>query len=116
MGDEPIACRLTDTEFRARRDGLLAAVRGVVASAVWQPNGLALEFPPSAAVLGQLLELVAAERTCCPFLQFQLETGPGDAPTRLTITGPPGSRAFLETLGLAEAPGPAGRRPQETQK
>jgi len=112
MTNVPLACQLTDLEFRARRDGLLAVVRGMVVSARWQPNGLALEFPPSTRALEPLLELVAAERTCCPFLHFQLEAGPADAPTRLTITGPPGSRAFLETLRLAP-PSEGTGRPQE---
>ena len=103
----PIACRLTDAELRVRREGLLGAVRELVLTATWQPEGLVLEFPPSSAALSPLLELIAAERVCCPFLQFHLQTGPGETPTRLTITGPPGSRAFLETLGLAEPISPA---------
>jgi hypothetical protein len=114
MSDVPLACQLTDLEFRARRDGLLAAVRDMVVTAAWQPEGLALEFAPSTSAPGPLLELVAAERTCCPFLQFRLEAGPGDTPTRLTITGPPGSRTFLETLRLASPSGDAGRPAQET--
>ena len=97
-----MACQLTDAEFRNRRNGLLRAVRGMVISAAWQPNGLILEFPGSIVALRTLLELIAAERTCCPFLRFDLQTGPGDGPTRLTISGPAGSREFLETLGLAE--------------
>jgi len=112
MTEVPIACQLTDSEFRARRDGLLSVVRGMVVSARWQPNGLALEFLPSASALGPVLELIAAERTCCPFLHFQLGTGPADAPTRVTITGPPGSRTFLEALRLAPPSEGAGR-PQE---
>jgi len=101
MTEQAIACQLTDNEFRARRDGLLAAVRKMVVTATWGRDGLALEVPPSSDALGALLELIAAERMCCPFLQFRLEAGPADAPTRLTITGPPGSRTFLETLRLA---------------
>jgi hypothetical protein len=102
MSDVPIACRLTSAEFR-RRAGLLADVRAMIRSATWGTDELALEFPPNAP-LGPVLELVAAERVCCPFLRFHLETGPADAMTRLRIIGPPGSRAFLETLGLANAP------------
>lgn len=98
----PIACRLSDVEFRARRNGLLAAVRRLVVSARWQANGLLLEFPSSGATLRDVVDFVVAERVCCPFLQFHLEAGPGDAPIRLSVTGPPGSREFLETLGLAE--------------
>jgi hypothetical protein len=102
MADFPIACRLTDAEFRVRRDGIIAEVRALIISATWQPEGLVLELPPSTTALSTLLNLIAAERTCCPFLEFHLQAGPRDAPTRLTITGPPGSRRFLETLGLAE--------------
>ena len=101
MTEQAIACQLTDNEFRARRAGLLAAVRDIVVTVTWQGDGLTLEIPPSTRALGTLLELIGAERACCPFLQFRLEAGPADAPTRLTITGPPGSRVFLETLRLA---------------
>jgi hypothetical protein len=100
--DLPIACRLTDAELRARRDGLLATVRSAARGAEWLPQGLALEFPSSEAILRDLFDLIAAERACCPLLEFHLRTGPDTAPIRLTITGPAGSRAFLETLGLAE--------------
>lgn len=103
MTNVPIACRLTDAESRARRAGLLSDVRAMVRSARWGPDELALEFLPDAP-LGPVLELVAVERTCCPFLRFHLETGPGDVSTHLIIIGPPGSRTFLETLGLADAP------------
>ena len=114
MSDVAPTCQLRDSEFRARREGLLAVVRDMVVTATWQRDGLSLEFPPSAGALEPLLELVAAERTCCPFLQFELATGPADTPTRLTITGPPGSRAFLETLRLAP-PSEGTGRPQEIQ-
>lgn len=103
MSDLPTACQLTDAEFRARRAGLLSEVRALVRSPTWGPDDLTLEFAADAA-LGPVLELVAAERVCCPFLQFRLTTGPGELPTRLTIIGPPGSRPFLETLCLAEPP------------
>lgn len=42
----PIACQLTDPEFRARRNGLLAVVRAIVVSAAWQANGLVWNFHP----------------------------------------------------------------------
>ena len=103
MSDVPVACRLTDGEFRVRRAGLLSDVRALVRSATWGPDDLTLEFDAS-ATLGPVLEFVSAERVCCPFLQFRLTTGPGELPPRLTIIGPPGSRPFLETLCLAEPP------------
>jgi hypothetical protein len=103
MNDVPFACQLTDAEFRARRAGLLSDVRTMARSAAWGPDELRLVFP-SEASLGSVFELVAAERVCCPFLQFRLTTGPGEVPSQFTIIGPPGARRFLETLGLADPP------------
>jgi hypothetical protein len=96
----PIACRLTDAELRARREGLLARARSSVVSATWTNQGLTLEFEGTPAALATVLEMVAVERQCCPFLRFQVDTGPDGRPISLAITGPPGTREFLETLGL----------------
>ena len=39
---------------------------------------------------------VANERRCCPFLTFTLELAPDGGPLWLRLTGPAGTRAFLE--------------------
>ena len=100
MTTPPVACRLTDAAFRARRDGLLAQVRRAVTAAAWRPDGLMIELRSSPDVLRDTLDLIAAERQCCPFLRFVLTTGPDATATELSITGPPGTRAILETLEL----------------
>jgi hypothetical protein len=107
---------LTDAAFRARRNGLLAQVRRAVTSATWQAEGLTLELRSTPDALRDTLDLIAAERQCCPYLRFVLTTGPDTSATQLAITGPPGTRAFLKTIGLAEPSGAAGHRAQETQK
>jgi hypothetical protein len=112
----PLACQLTDAVFRARRDGLLAQVRRTVMAAAWQAEGLTLELRSTPDALRDTLDLIAAERQCCPFLRFVLTTGPETSATQLAITGPPGTRGFLKTLGLAEPSGGAGHRAQETQE
>ena len=44
-------------------------------------------------VVAEWLEL---ERRCCPFLTFELRWAAGeDERARLTLTGPPGTKAFL---------------------
>jgi hypothetical protein len=97
----PIACKLTDAELRARREGLLARARSSVVAASWKDDGLTLEFEGTPAMLAIVLEVVQVERQCCPFLRFQVDAGPDGRPISLAITGPAGTRAFLETLGLA---------------
>jgi hypothetical protein len=102
MTTPPLACHITDAAFRARRDGLLAQVRRAVTAAAWQADGLTLDLRPTPDVLRDTLDLIAAERQCCPFLRFILTTGPDTSATQLAITGPPGTRALLETLELAD--------------
>ena len=102
MTHPPIACRLTDAELRARREGLLARARASVIASAWAEDGLTLEFDTALATLATVLEVVQVERQCCPFLRFQLDAGPDGHPLTLVITGPPGTRAFLESLGLAD--------------
>ena len=102
MTELPLACKLTDAELRARREGLLAKARSSVVAASWTDEGLTLEFEGTSAALATVLEVVQVERQCCPFLRFQVDTGPDGRPILLAITGPPGTRAFLESLGLAD--------------
>ncbi len=60
------------------------------------PNGIALAFP--AAQLASVATFVARERSCCPFLQFELDLPSGEEPLWLRLTGPKGLKAFLSAL------------------
>ena len=64
-------------------------------------NGYRLRFDGRDNVLGALATLIEAERECCPFLSFQLDVEPDRGPVYLELTGPEGTREFLEAeLGL----------------
>lgn len=58
------------------------------------PNGYAYRFDPD--VVGDLLQWVANERRCCPFLTFALEITASGGPVWVSVTGPEGTRAFLD--------------------
>ena len=45
--------------------------------------------------LATIARFVANERKCCPFVSFAIEVS-GDGPVWLRMTGPPGTREFLE--------------------
>lgn len=62
-----------------------------------------------AARLEEVARWIANERRCCPFLAFALEVGPDDAPLRLRITGPPGTRELLDAELHAPRGADAGR-------
>ena len=63
--------------------------------------GYALEFSADEAVLEDVFRLIQLERQCCAFLQFELTLEPDHGPVWLSLTGPEGTKAFLENvLGL----------------
>jgi len=94
----PVACALTDSEFRERRTEILHSFRGAVLETEELENGYRYRFPSSAAWITQLAQFITFERECCPFLQFDLRLEPGDGPIWLELTGPEGTKDFLRTL------------------
>jgi hypothetical protein len=59
--------------------------------------GYAFVFPGSAEWAARLVELVNAERTCCPFFAFELVFQPDLGPVLLKTRGPEGAKEFIET-------------------
>jgi hypothetical protein len=93
--DLPIACTLTETELRKRRDRLAAALRRIDVTVTELVDGYAFAFAPNSAAFMDVAELVDMERQCCPFLNFRLVIEAGNAPMRLEITGPLQSKALI---------------------
>ena len=46
--------------------------------------------------LERVMRFVMNERLCCPFLHFRITVSPADGPIWLRLSGPPGTRAFLD--------------------
>jgi hypothetical protein len=97
----PIACNLTDPEFQKRRTVLLKTFRGVVLETKELDDGYAYRFPSETHRIAELAQLIAFERECCPFLQFNLRLEPANGPIWLELTGPEGTKDFL--VGLFDA-------------
>lgn len=95
MTDHPIACTLNAVQ-RPQRS---AEVRKVLQQACERRSlatGYALRFEASDAVLEDLTRLINQERGCCAFLRFRITIEPGSGPVWLELTGPAGTRAFLD--------------------
>jgi len=58
------------------------------------PNGYAYRFDASA--FDDLTRWITNERRCCPFLAFAVELAPDDGPITVRLTGPEGTREFLD--------------------
>lgn len=57
-------------------------------------NGYAYRFEADA--LEQVARFAANERKCCPFLAFTIELAPDGGPLWLRLSGPEGTREFLD--------------------
>src|SRR5687768_1343618 len=66
---------------------------------VYVSNGLAFDL--AASEMQNVATFVTNERKCCPFLRFDISLPPHANEMRLTVTGPEGTREFLnlELLG-----------------
>jgi hypothetical protein len=98
----PLACvpGAIAAEERPAHFALIARLFGTVArERADTPGGYSFSFPPEA--FGDVARFVANERKCCPFLTFELTVAPPDGAVVLRLTGPEGTRAFLD----AELPG-----------
>ena len=100
----PIACSLVGGEQDRRREevgGLLNASRLVGEL----ENGYQFAYPGEAGGAMRLAEFVVAERSCCPFFRFELDFQPGRGDVLLRVTGPEGTKQFLnEAFSLASSP------------
>lgn len=100
MSELPIACELTTAALRERSVWLREQLTRHVSGHEWLPEGLALRLVYSPESLAILAELVQLEARCCAFLRFELRVSAGTGLLELDLTGPPGTRAFLEQLEL----------------
>lgn len=98
MKSLPIACTLTSAELHARQEGLVRRLMQEALEVTPAEEGCAFTLPPVEASLDLALELIRAERACCPFLRFDLVCEPAAGPIRLTLSGPEGTGQFLTEL------------------
>lgn len=102
----PIVCLLTDAQRQSRRMEVLQPFKARVQEIKPLETGYAFRFAADDASWDEVMRVIGLERKCCPFLQFRLTVEPNEGPVWLELTGPRGTKAFLETtLGLP--PGPA---------
>lgn len=100
----PLACvpgAVPDAERPAHFERLTRLFTTAVRERRELPDGRAYQF--GADAFDELAHWITHERHCYPFLRFALDLAPDDGPIWLRLTGPEGTRAFLD----AELPAPA---------
>ena len=97
MADLPIVCTLPPAALRTR-SGVLSDLLRHAESHEQLSEGYRLRFAPSSGTLSTIARTVDAERQCCRFLRFGITVEPDEGPIILALSGPPGTREFLEGL------------------
>jgi hypothetical protein len=93
--DEIIACLLSEREFAIRGDEIARGLFVAVEETTELPDGYAYRFANDPELLASLLEFIAAERRCCPFLAFELAFAPHGGPIWLRMRGSSRVKAFI---------------------
>jgi hypothetical protein len=98
MSELPVVCTLSAETVRTRRDALLPALFERADRREPSRDGYRLRFRPGTDILTAITSTVDAERQCCRFLRFELTVEPDGGPVWLTMSGPFGTREFLDAL------------------
>ena len=96
----PVDCSLSLAELDKRAE-LFSGLTLEADSVEELDDGFVLAFPSSEEVAVRLLDLVLAERRCCPFFRFELVFEPHQGLVRLRLKGPAGTNTLVRQL-LAE--------------
>lgn len=96
--DLPIACNLTDVQFQERRAGVLKKAKYAVLETKELVDGYSFRLSLDRISITELAQMITFERECCPFLRFDLRLEPGEGPVWLELTGPDGTKDFLNSI------------------
>jgi hypothetical protein len=97
ISDSGLSCNLTDQKLANRKAILKEKLFKNVEQVEELENGYAFNFEEKEGFDVELMELVAAERSCCPFFEIKLHFLPYKKGISLEITGEEGVKDFLKT-------------------
>jgi hypothetical protein len=95
VDEEVIACLLSERDYAIRSEELAGGLFTSVEEVVELPDGSAYRFAGDDSPLESMLEFIAAERRCCPFLSFEIAFEPHGGPLWLRMRGSPRVKAFI---------------------
>ncbi len=90
-------CRLTKEAFRKRKKVLKSSVFNHLEQIEEIENGFVFKFKEEGDFDKKLMELIVAERACCPFFEIKLHLLPYKKGISMEISGQEGVKEFLKT-------------------
>lgn len=91
----PIACNLSGREAARRKESTAEVLHQAVRVREIE-DGYEFMFPGEGGPVAGIVELVVAERACCPFFVFEILFEAAGGPIRLRVTGPDGAKEFIQ--------------------
>jgi len=98
--DKPaIACntKAISAAERPRYNDLVGKLRRSIRYRRELPDGYTFRLNEQSIGLTDLTEWIRMERVCCPFLVFQIEVSGSNQNVQLTLRGPSGTKAIIES-------------------
>jgi hypothetical protein len=88
-------CLLSEREMAIRGEQIAETIFAHVDEVAEYPDGFSYRFADGPARLAAILEFIAAERRCCPFLSFDLVFPANNEPIWLRLRGAAWAKAFI---------------------
>lgn len=92
----PLACSLTAADYRQRVEEAGAITQEALRESMVIDGGARLTFANTGDVHERLVQFVAAESKCCPFLAMQLRASRDEI--QLEVTGPADAAPIIAEL------------------
>jgi hypothetical protein len=92
-----ISCKLTSSELQNYKREVIALLKNKVLHKKELDNGYQYSFEGSDPIIDAIIGFIKTERSCCDFFTFGLSIKGFDSNTLLTITGPEGTKEFINT-------------------
>lgn len=94
----PVACQLTDEQEAERSEAVRRTLVVHYLGAEERTNGYTIRFKGTDDALLAVASFTASELQCCAFANYTITVSPPYDETRLTITGPEGTKGLFEDL------------------
>ena len=88
----PAVCTISEERAEERTDWMRSALLPAYAGAEEREDGVTVRFEGATDTLRHVARFVAEEKECCAFADYNVEVTPPYEETRLTITGPEGTK------------------------
>lgn len=94
----PVACTLTTEEEAERAEAVHQTLVSRYLGTMEQSEGYTFRFTGSVPALDAVATFVSNELQCCSFATYTIEIEPPYEETRLTVSGPEGTKGLFADL------------------